>query len=239
MASQELQRLWKLAQIDNRITEIRLKAAALDPGRKIMAEIKLLEEEYAAASGLAHALSAEQKDIELQQRSLDDKYNRIEKELYSGKVTSSREVETLEKEKVAIKKQRNGMDDRLLELIDLVPPAQTKAKAVEAKLADAKTRLAARRKQAIEEKAALEADYAKMNAARPVAHKNVTPSLLTRYDNAKQRGNGIGMVDIAKNQTCKGCGTQLPMRTILLLKEEKLVTCETCHRILYFTEGLV
>lgn len=239
MASEELMRLWKLAQIENRITEIRLKAAALDPGRKIMAEIKLLEEELAKVGGNAHALSAEQKDIELQQRSLDDKYNRIEKELYSGKVTSSREVETLEKEKVAIKKQRNNMDDRLLELLDLVPPAQAAAKVVEKKVEDAKARLVARRKKAVEEKAMLEADYAKMNAARPGALKNVSASYLARYENAKQRGNGIGMVDLSKSQTCNGCGTQIPIRTILLLKEDKLVTCEACHRILYYTEGLV
>ena len=47
MASQELRKLWKLNQIDATLLEIRKRAAALDPGKKIMAEIERL-----AASGV-------------------------------------------------------------------------------------------------------------------------------------------------------------------------------------------
>jgi predicted nucleic acid-binding Zn-ribbon protein len=239
MASLELQRLWKLAQIDNRLVDVRNRAAALDPGRAIMAEIQALEKEDAEIGGNARALSAEQKDLELQQASLDDKLRRIDKEMYGGKIVNAREVETLEKEIAAIKRQKDRNDDRLLELLDLVPPAQAAAKKIEDRIANAKKRLAERRKTALADKAALEDEFKRLNAARPEAAKNVPPTLMPRYENAKQRGGGVGMVQVTSKFTCGGCGTHIPERAVQALKDEKLVTCESCHRILYFTTGLV
>jgi predicted nucleic acid-binding Zn-ribbon protein len=239
MASLELQRLWKLAQIDNRITDIRLRAGALDPGRAIQAELQALAQEDAEIGGNARSLSAEQKDLELLQASLDDKLKRIDKEMYGGKVVSAREVSTLEKEIAAIKRQKDKNDDRLLELMDLVPPAQAAAKKIEAKIADANKRLVERRKKALEEKATLEAEFKRLSTVRPDVAKNVPASLMNRYESAKQRGGGVGMVQISKQETCGGCGTHIPERTVHSLREDKLATCESCHRILYYTEGLV
>lgn len=239
MASPELQRLWKLAQIDNRILDIRTRAAALDPGRAIQAEIKALTEQEAEVGGHARSLHAEQKDLELLQSSLDDKLKRIDKEMYGGKIVNAREVENLEREIASIKRQKDKNDDRILELMDLLPPAQAAAKKIEVKLADANNRLAARRKQAIEEKTNLETEFKRLNALRPEALKNAPASLMPRYENSKQRGGGIGMVQMSKGETCGGCGTHIPERAVQALREEKLVTCEACHRILYYTDGLV
>lgn len=239
MASLELQRLWKLAQIDNRLHDIRARAAALDPGKRIMAELKALEDEDTLVGGKARSLASEEKDLELQQASLDDKLKRIDKELYGGKVVNAREVETLEKEIAAVKRQKSAIDDRLLEILDELPPAQAAAKVVEAKIADAKRRLAERKKQALEEKSALEAEFKKLSVERPEVAKIVGPGILTRYENARQRAAGVGMVQVSKQFTCGGCGTQVPERTVVALKDDKLATCENCHRILYYTSGLV
>jgi predicted nucleic acid-binding Zn-ribbon protein len=235
----DLQRLWKLAQIDNRIHDIRSRASALDIGKSIQAEIAALEAEEAKVGGHARALHAEQKDLELQQASLDDKLKRLERDLYGGKVVNAREVENINREIESIKRQKDRNDDRLLELLELVPPAQKAAKRVDVKLLDAKKRLAERRTKALEEKSTLEADFKRLTTVRPDVAKNVSPPLMARYENAKQRAHGIGMVEITKKNACGGCGTMVPERTVQLLKEDKLATCESCHRILYYTEGLV
>jgi uncharacterized protein len=239
MASPELQRLWKLAQIDNRLHDIRQRAAALDPGRSIMAELKVLEVEDSEVGGRARALFAEQKDLELLQAAHDDKLKRIDKELYGGKVTSAREVENLQKEIAAIKRQKDANDDRLLELMDELPPAQEAASKIETKIADAKKRLSIRKKQAIDEKAALEQEFARLNAARPEAAKIIPPTLMPRYEAARQRASGVGMVEVRKPNTCGGCGTLLPERAMQMLREGRVVTCDSCHRLLYHTDGLV
>jgi predicted nucleic acid-binding Zn-ribbon protein len=238
MASAELQRLWKLARIDTGLVEVRKRAAALDVGQSIAAEIKRLEAEDADVGAKARALHAEQLDLELRQKTIEDKLTRIGKEMYGGTVTSPREVENLEKEIAALRRQRDKDDERLLELFEEVPPAQAAAKKIEDQINDAKARLAARKQKALQEKTALEQEFARLNAARPEAAKGISPSLLARYDAIRQKTDGVGMVELRGN-SCGGCGTLLPERTLQALREDKLATCESCHRILYYSEGVV
>ena len=239
MASLELQRLWKLAQIDNHLVEIRRKAAALDVGQTISATIKKLEEQDLEIGGYYRSLITEAKDIELIQKGFDEKIAKFNAELYGGKVVNSREVENIQKEIVALTKQRSNSDDRLLELLDLIPPAKKAADELAAKITEAKRLLAERRKHSLVEKDAIEADFKKYTSARPGAATGISPSTLAKYENIRQRCAGIGMINATKKQTCGGCGIVLPEKTMEDLKDDKMVTCEGCRRILYWTEGVI
>jgi len=238
MASLELQRLWKLNQIDAGIADIRTRAAALDPSRALRPEIETLTQQEAEVGGAFRALHAEQTDLELAQKGIEDKLKKIDKELYGGKVVNPREVENYEKEIAALKKQRNAMDDRLLELMELIPPAQKKAEQAAARLTEKKRQLAVAKKTALETKEQLEAEYARLSKARPDALKGISPNLMARYD-AIRKSHGTGMAEILGRRSCSGCGTLLPERSIVSAQDDKVVTCETCHRILYYTEGVV
>lgn len=238
MASQDLRRLWKLSNIDNGLVEIRNRAAKLDTGAKIQADIQRLEDSIKADESNARKLRGEQKDLELKQKSIQDKLAAIEKELYSGRVVNAREVENFEKEKVSLKRLRDSADERLLELFELLPPAEELEKKILARIESLKKSLVDRRKKAIEEKKQLEAEFARLNAARPDAVRIVAPGLLARYESIRQRYGGIGMVEVVDN-VCGGCGTNQPERTLEALKEDKVVTCESCHRLFYYTEGVI
>jgi predicted nucleic acid-binding Zn-ribbon protein len=240
MASPELQRLWKLAQVDRALAEIRARAAALDVGQKLTQELQAIEKEEQEIGGKARALRAELTDLELTQRGIDDKIKRIDKELYGGKVVNPREVENYEKEIAGLKKQREKADERILELWELVPPAEKSAAEIQQRIDEKKGQIAQRRKKAVEEKGMLEADFKKYSAARPALAEAVrNPSLMARYDNIRQRHPGLGMAEVTKKQSCGACGTNLPERTMQMLKDDKVVTCEACHRILYYTDGLI
>lgn len=238
MVTLELRKLWQLHQIDASLLEIQKRAAALDPGKAIMAQIKALEAEYADKGGRAKALHAEQTDLELQQKGMEDKVAKINKELYGGAVVSPREVEMMEKEIVSIKKRRGDLDERLLELMDLVPPAQVEAAALEKKIHAARVQLKDHQKKALDMKAQLEENYKRFSAARPKAAAEVEKVLLSKYESIRQRHGGVGMAE-AKTGSCGACGTRLPERTMTLLKDDKLTLCDNCHRILYYTEGLI
>src|SRR5438552_2870174 len=128
MDSEGLQRLWRLHEIDTGLVEIRKRAAALDPGKAIMAELKALEtrSEETGVKGL----SGEVADLELKQKGLDDKIKKIDKDLYGGKIVNPREVEAFEKEKEMFRRQRGELDGRLLELYELLPAATETADAI-------------------------------------------------------------------------------------------------------------
>lgn len=239
MASADLRRLWKLHLIDVAIQEIRNRAANLDVGQKFLKEIEVLNAEYADKGGKAKALSAELHDLELQQKTIDDKLAKIEKELYGGKIVNPREVENFEKEIEILKRQRSSFDERILELWEIVPPARAVADKIEAAIADKQKLVAEQRKKAVAIKTQLEADFKQRTAERPAAAKEVNPSLLAKYEAIRPNHDGIGMAEFVKGRQCGGCGTLLPERTLQNAKDDKVVTCETCHRILYFTEGVI
>jgi uncharacterized protein len=237
MASPDLRRLWKLHQIDAAILEIRARAASLDVGQKLSAEIDSLTKSL-EANGYKN-LHAEQQDIELQQKSIDDKLAKFDKELYGGKIVNPREVENYEKEIAMLKKQKEAMDERLLALWDEMAPVKIEADKIEKAIATRKEQLAETRKKAVAAKAQLESDYKTKSAQRIEVAKDQNPTLLAKYESIRQRHDGIGMAEFVKGKQCGGCGTLLPERTLQGAKDDKVMTCESCHRILYYTEGVV
>jgi predicted nucleic acid-binding Zn-ribbon protein len=238
MASPEISRLWKLAQVDRALAEIRTRAAALDVGQKLSAEIAALEKEEAPT--LVRKLRSELSDLELAQKTIQDKVKKIEKDLYGGKIVNPKEVQNFEKEVAALKKQSGTSDERIMELWELIPPAEKAAADIQKRIDEKTKELAERRKKALSDKTLLEQDYKKYTAARPqLAEAVKNPSLLARYDSIRQRHGGIGMAEVTKKQSCGACGTSLPERTIQMLKDDKTATCESCHRILYYSEGLI
>ena len=239
MAANDTLRLWRLAQIDNRLAEVRGRAANLDVGQKLAAEVKALEAKEAETGGAFRSLAAESKDLELANAGIAEKLKRIETDLYSGKA-SSREIENLNKEAAAQKRQRDQNDERLLLLMDEIPPVEETAKKWARALEQRRKMLVARQTEAKAERVQLETAYKALAQKRPEAAKIVPPTLLARYESIRAKHGGIGMVEVnVKDATCSGCGTHLPERTIQGLKDDKTMICETCHRLLYYTEGAV
>lgn len=138
-----------------------------------------------------------------------------------------------------LKRQKDENETRLLELLDLVPPAQAAAEAVEKQIEVRKRQLAEHQKAALALKAELEAEYKDRSSRRGPAAANINPNLLARYEQLRKAHGGLAMANILPNAHCGQCGSHLAERTIEQAKDDKLVQCDECHRILYWTAGLV
>jgi predicted nucleic acid-binding Zn-ribbon protein len=102
-----------------------------------------------------------------------------------------------------------------------------------------KAELAEHQKEVLHQRAKLEQEFKARAAERPDAAKKVDPALLTRYESIRQKHGGLGMAMIDKRGACMLCGTLLPRKTVEAALEDRVITCETCHRILYASEGLI
>lgn len=239
MSILDLRKLSKLNKIDHAILEIRKRAAALDPGKTIQGQIDKLTADFNAKNDDAKKLQAELTDLELQQKNIGDKIKKIDKELYGGKVVNPREVENFEKEIEALKKQRSNLDERIMELWELGPPAKKLAEDVQAQIDEKKNELGEYQKKVVVFRKQLEDEFKRLSALRPEAVKEVPPALLARYEAIKQKYGGIGMAEVVKGNSCGECGTLLPEKLVEGAKEGRVVTCESCHRILYASEGMI
>ena len=239
MASGDLLHLWKLHLIDSALVDIRARAAALDPGRAIMAKIEAEQKAADEVIGEATSLSGELTDLELKQKGLDEKIKKFEKELYGGKIVNPREVESINKEIAMLKRQRGESDVRVLELWELVPPARAKGEEAQKRIDQLKAQLKEFQRSVLETKTKLEQEFKSASAQRNPMAAEVPAGLLAKYDSIRNRHGGVGMARIQKNGSCGSCGTRLPTKVIEDVKDDRTVTCESCHRILYFSESII
>lgn len=239
MADLDLRKLWKLHLVDHQLADIRQRAAALDPGRKIQSEIATLTAKHDAQSAHLKALIGDQTDIELQQKSIDDKLKKMDKELYGGKVVNPKEVEAMQKEIANLKSKRGDLDVRLLELWESTPPAKKETEETAAIINEKKKELAEFQKKVMASKTQLEKEFKERSELRPRLAKEVPGPMLERYEMIRQKHGGIGMAGVTRKLSCEACGTNVPTKSVESAKEGKIVTCEACHRILYASDGLI
>ena len=239
MPELDLRKLHTLHQLDFAILEIRQRAAALDPGRALMAKIKQAEAERDAADVEVRRLTGEQLDAELHQKGIDDKLKKFDQQLYGGKVVNPREVENINREVEMLKRHRWDLDGKILEVMEELPPIKARFEGHEKVVGELKAQLREYQKKVLAAKEQLEAQFKEAMGRRAALVAAVPAPLLARYEQVRQKNGGIGMADAQKDGRCGQCGTLLPTKTIEAAKEGRVVTCEACHRIVYATDGLV
>jgi uncharacterized protein len=239
MASNDLMRLLKLHEVDAEIVSIKAQASSMEGGKKLAAELKQLELMLEQASQAYHSVHGEQSDLELSIKSIEDKIAKFDKDLFSGKIVSPKEIENIQKEIKHLKEVKSGHEDRVLELMELVPPAKDRFDRI-TKAVGVKTReLAAWKKEAVAKREVLEVRYRELNTVRPTLTSAVPAPLLAKYESIRQKHHGIGMAYVTKENTCGECGTMVPEMSLSALRDDQVKVCESCHRILYLRHGVV
>ncbi len=239
MASAELMKLYQLHLIDIGLLEVRKKAAALEAGKKIQSELDAFTQQVKSLEAAYHRIHGEQRDLELNNQQIDDKVKSIETMLFGGKVSSPKEVDAYETQVKSLKKQKETNEERLLEVWDEVAKAEREFKAGQKQLEEKTSSFEEWKKKAVTFKSQLETKYKELAAKRPAALQGISPTLMATYEAIKQRHNGIGLSLVTKQQTCEECGTKVADKSIESIKEDRIATCEECHRILYWTSGLL
>ncbi|MCX7799029.1 MAG: C4-type zinc ribbon domain-containing protein [Fimbriimonadales bacterium] len=237
MSVAELQALWRLHLVDSRMVEISRRLKLYQPTAALRRELQAASEELARSEARVRSLQQEAKDIELQDRSVEEKIKRFEKDLYGGKVVNPREVEAIQKEIRLLKDQRGELDVRLLELWEMLPSAEAALEEPRRRVAELSRRLESEEAVLKRENQQLEEEYRQLAAARRERLEGIPQAWLARYEAIRQRQGGVAMADVTSEGMCGACGTTLPRATIEQAKAGNIATCQECHRIVYVWEG--
>jgi uncharacterized protein len=209
-------RLARVAEVWGRRTQVDAAAAARD-----------------AAAAALRQRQTEQKDLELQVEKRQDKLKADTDKLYSGRVTSPRELDDLSHEVEQDRRQVSTLEDRLLALLEEVETAEATARSAEA--AHAEIEAAWKREQAelAESRRTLEAESARLNARREEVTAQTDAASLRTYEGLRRTRGGLAVVPI-QQRTCQGCRITLPSSEEQKARvSDDLVTCNSCGRILY------
>jgi predicted nucleic acid-binding Zn-ribbon protein len=225
----------RLQSLDGRVAELTKEIATLP---KHIAEIekKLSGGERKLEADKA-ALLANQRDRKKMDGDIEvnkGKISKLRDQMLSAKNNDQyrafqHEIEFCEKE---IKKS----EDRILELMGQSEPLEKNVKAAETALKQEKARVEAEKAEARERTAKDQAALKELYEERKGIVTSLNPSLVTNYERIKKTRNGIAIAE-AIDGRCSRCFIALRPQFFQELKRgDKVMTCESCNRILYYTK---
>jgi len=229
----ELERLIELQRLDSEIAELEAAAAAI-PGL-----IHAIEAQRVRAKAALDAATAEtdrmmklrrQKERELEE--VTDQLKKRQGRLFE--IRTNQEYSAVLKEIEGLKQKVSALEEDILVLLDQIEVA-VKARAEEEQRARSSEAEALRDTQQKDaELRQLRSRLAELQGARKGRSKNVESSLLQQYLRLIKSRAGLAVAP-ARDGSCEGCHVALtPQLYNEVRRNEEILTCERCGRILYW-----
>ena len=153
--------------------------------------------------------------------------------MYGGTVSNPKELDSMEKEIEMLDRQKGKLEERLLELYDIVETRKSDIENAQASLKQWEANLAEHLEKVRQDAATLTGRIQELSKAREQALQGVNPALAKRYESMRQRSGGV-VVSKVEAENCSACHTQIITGLMRELQADKTIsTCENCGRLLY------
>ena len=188
----------------------------------------------AEATSRREEVAREEQRFDDEARSLEDKAAEVERRMYSGEVTSPRELQTLQADVDQLRRHRHSLEDRELEVMERresldgeVDGLDGRVRALEAE--------AQRLSAALSEvEAEIDGELSGERAARDEIAATLDAGLLQDYEGCRARARGMGAARLNGN-TCQGCHLSIPSVEAERIRKSPTGTvahCDNCGCIL-------
>ena len=230
--SEELRTLHKVQVADTEIAIRQRALAELDTGEELEREIASVKAALTELGARRETLDNENLDHELEVKTLEEKRDRFQKQLYGGTVSNPRQLSDLQDEVAMLAREIGKTEDRILEIMEELEGLRSAIAEREAKTAELTSKLEQVRSRHETTSSRLNNEIAVLKAERKELAAQVNSRVLKRYDQIRERSGGIGLVKVL-DETCPGCHIGLPSETVKAMKAgRQLQQCDNCARIL-------
>jgi predicted nucleic acid-binding Zn-ribbon protein len=229
----DLERLVELQRLDSEIAEVEAAAAAI-PG-----VIRRIEEQLMKAKAALDAVTAETDRMtklrRQQERELEEVTDQLKKrQSRLFEIKTNQEYSAVLKEIEGLTHKVSVLEEAILVLLDQIE-VELKARAEEeqrVRSSEAEALRDTKRKEA--ELRQLRGRLSELQGARKGRSKNVESSLLQQYLRLLKSRAGLAVAP-ARDGSCEGCHVALtPQLYNEVRRNEEILTCERCGRILYW-----
>ncbi len=229
----QLELLWELQKIDLSLKGIKeerdrypKEIKKLDENQNIEKErvqkerekIELLEKERRRKEG----------HLNLEQ----EKIKRAEGRMFE--VKTNKEYQALLSEIEAIKEANSREEEEILQVMDEIDELKKDLSKREKEMAITMEKIGAEKRKMQERMAQGDTVWKQQLERREVVSKQIESKLLKLYNTLKEKRQGIGVVSV-KQETCQGCFVNVPPQMFIeVQKNNTLIRCPNCNRILYW-----
>jgi hypothetical protein len=228
--------LLELRQLDDRLHDVRrrLEARQADLQRRRL-EADLVRETLAQEVTRLEGAAKRKREAELDVKSCRDAKKRFEAQLLG--VKTNVEYAALNKEIAAMEAKARGWEDVILETMELEEGTQRIAERLKAELAE-KDRIATEEgTRVVTEAAEARAQEEQLEARRTALIESLAAPARGRYERLRSVKGETAIVAVIHG-SCGGCHYNLPPQTVNeVRRNERLILCEGCGRILVWAEG--
>ena len=231
--SPDIKAILRIQSLDQRGAELEKEIAALPKHiaqieKALDAHNRKLEVDRAALAGNLRDRKKYEDDIKVQNL----KISKLRDQMLQAK--TNEQYRAFQNEIEFCEKEIGKCEDRILELMASSETLDKNVKAAEVALKEEKQQVEAEKDRARSRTAADQQFLLQVREERAGLVATLDPKLLQQYERIRKKWNGRAVAD-ATDGRCASC--QIAMRPQYfqdLKKAEKLLTCESCGRILYY-----
>jgi len=228
--------LYKLQQADTKIAVLEHRLTTLAPSEEHAKTVRVRERKVKEATEALHHLKVKLKESEHNLATVEDHRKQIEKKLYDGKTTSTKELAGFQAEADQMRAQQGKHEEQVLEVMDQVSQQEQEVANLADRLQRGRKALEDEAKKLEQERHDLEAQVAELRQKRIAMAAEIEPPMLSRYDLLRQRKKGVAVARL-QGQACGECGVSLPEPVRRRVEERQVEVCSSCERLLFAEAG--
>ncbi|HMG26557.1 MAG TPA: C4-type zinc ribbon domain-containing protein [Acidimicrobiia bacterium] len=198
------------------------------------AELGALRQQLADATARQEAVTREEQRFDDEARSLEDKAAEVERRMYSGEVTSPRELQALQADVDQLRRHRGGLEDRELEVMERRESLDTEVAELGRRAGELESEAERLGGALAEVEEEIDDEMAAERSARDEISATVDAGLLADYEQCRHRARGMGAARLNGN-TCQGCHLSIPSVEAERIRKSRAGTvahCDNCGCIL-------
>ncbi len=227
-----IKNLMDLQAIDLEVQKIDEKMA--DGHGELLAKKKAIEQGHATIEDYKEQFDLGEKRRRELEATITDESERIkDRQTKLMSIQTNREYQSILKEVEDTKQANQQREEELALLIEQSELIQKKINEISQNCAEQEAQLAEDSKKVAQESAKLESEKQKITKTREAQAKKVDPKYLNRYEMLRTKRHGLAVTGVTRG-VCRGCNMNIPPQMFnQLLKEQELLTCPTCNRMMY------
>lgn len=230
-------RLVDLQEVDTAIRQLEHRRANLPEQKALDENADTLERvagEYATNREEQSKLELRQKRLEDEIATVDSRRKSEEGRMYSGLITSEKEVDAIRGELSSLRSRKSDLEDELLEVMERREDVEGMVASLKERHAELEGNVASLTSSRDEAATDIDAELEQRRKERNAISAELPEEVVRFYEDLLSRKAGLAVAELS-GRTCMGCRLQLTameMEEAHKAAQRGLARCEQCGRII-------
>jgi len=229
-----LEQLYSLQELDLKIDGITTSLDEVRSKLKIDGPAVTARNRVATLEAHIESLYSRRRASERSLTELSDKLAAEDKRLYSGSITSTKEMQAAQEERNFTAEQIGKTEEGLLTLMVGIEEAEKTLTKGQKVLGTLEAQADRQTTELAEEESSLVSQLKILTSERDSNANQIDSKLVYRYETLRKSKNGRAIAKVER-EMCQGCRIKLTTSELQRIQmATDLIQCDSCHRILYF-----